>query len=84
VANNKSAEKRNRQRDKRRLQNRQVVGRMRSALRRARKAIETESSEAPVLVRDAAKNIDRAVTKGAVHRRTGSRLISRLSRRAQA
>ena len=83
MANNKSAEKRNRQRDKRRLSNRQTVGRMRSAIKRARAAVQSEASEAPALVRDAARNIDRAVTKGAVHRRTGSRLISRLALRAQ-
>ena len=84
MANNKSAEKRNRQRDKRRLRNRRVLGRMRTAVKRARKAVDSESPEAPQLVREAASHIDRAVGKGAVHRRTGSRLIGRLSRRAQA
>ena len=84
MANNKSAEKRNRQKDRRRLRNRRVIGRMRTALKRARKAVETQAPETPELVREAASNIDRAVGKGALHRRTGSRLISRLSRRAHA
>jgi small subunit ribosomal protein S20 len=84
VANNKSAEKRNRQKDRRRLRNRRIIGSMRTALRRARKAVETEAPEAPELVREATRNIDRAVGKGALHHRTGSRLISRLSRRVSA
>lgn len=83
MANNKQAEKRNRQHEKRRLRNRRVAGRMRTAIKRARTAARAESPEAPELVRQASSQIDRAVVKGAVHRRKGSRLISRLARRAQ-
>ena len=82
MANNKQAEKRNRQRDKRRLQNRWVVGRMRTAIKKARTAATSGAPEASELVRQATSAIDRAVGKGAIHKRTGSRLVARLARRA--
>lgn len=80
MANHKSAEKRDRQRTKRRLRNRNTIGRMRTAIRDARKAVEDKTAEAPALVKSAVTLIDRAVTKGALHRRTASRYISRLSK----
>ncbi len=84
MANIKSAEKRNRQRSKRRLRNRDAAGRMRTAVKRAQRAIRERSEQAPELVRAAERDVHRAVTKGAIHRNKGSRLISRLSRRAAA
>lgn len=82
MANNKSAIKRNRQRDKRRLRNRTVLGAMRTAVKNARNAIETGDGDKNALVRAAVTRIDQAVTKGALTRRTGSRYISRLMTRA--
>jgi len=82
VPNHKSAEKRNRQRTKRRLRNRIALGQMRTALKEARAALGNKEAEAPELVRKAISFIDRAVTKGAVKRRTASRYISRLTRTA--
>ncbi|HLU68739.1 MAG TPA: 30S ribosomal protein S20 [Kofleriaceae bacterium] len=82
MANHKSAEKRNRQRPKRQLRNRNTLGAMRTALRKARAAVDGKSDDAPSLVKSAVKAIDKAVTKGAVPRRTASRLISRLTRRS--
>jgi small subunit ribosomal protein S20 len=78
VPNHKSAEKRVRQRETRRVRNRLVIGRMRSALKKARAAIEQKSPEAEKLLKEAVVVIDKAVTKGAVKRNTGSRYISRL------
>ncbi|HWM87128.1 MAG TPA: 30S ribosomal protein S20 [Kofleriaceae bacterium] len=82
MANHKSAEKRNRQRPKRQLRNRTALGSMRTALKKARAALDTKSAEATALIKQAVQQIDKAVTKGVVHRRTASRLISRLSRRS--
>lgn len=82
MASHKSAEKRNRQTPKRQLRNRVALGAMRTALKKARTALDAKSSEAIALVKQAAAQIDKAVTKGVVHRRTASRLISRLSRRS--
>jgi small subunit ribosomal protein S20 len=81
VPNHKSAEKRDRQRDKRRLANRIVIGRMRTAMKKARKALEDKAPESQGLVKQAVSVIDRAVAKGVVKRNTGSRYISRLIRR---
>ncbi len=81
MASHKSAEKRNRQTPKRQLRNRVALGAMRTALKKARTALDAKSGEAIALVKQAVAQIDKAVTKGVVHRRTASRLISRLSRR---
>jgi small subunit ribosomal protein S20 len=81
VANNKSAIKRIRQIEKRRIANRLVVGSMRTALKRARTAVETSADDAVELVRAATSAVDKAVSKGAVKRTTASRYIARLAKR---
>jgi small subunit ribosomal protein S20 len=81
VANHKQAIKRNRQRDHRHLRNRVTLGSMRTALKRARAAIDANEGNASELVKKAVSAIDKAVTKGAVKRSTASRLVSRLTRR---
>ena len=81
MPNHKSAEKRDRQRIKRRLANRMLIGRMRTAIGKARAAIDTNASERESLVKQAVQFIDKAVSKGAVKRNTGSRYVSRLIRR---
>jgi ribosomal protein S20 len=58
------------------------MGAMRTALRKARTALEGSASDAPALVTSAIRSIDKAVTKGVLQRRAASRLISRLSRKA--
>jgi small subunit ribosomal protein S20 len=78
VPNHKSAEKRTRQIQKRRLRNRLVMGRMRSALKKARAAIEQKAPEADKLLKEAVVVIDKAVSKGVLRRNSGSRYISRL------
>lgn len=82
MANHKSAEKRNRQRAKRQLRNRVSLGAMRTALKKAREALTGKSAESAGLIKQAVTQIDKAVTKGVLHRRTASRLISRLTRRS--
>jgi small subunit ribosomal protein S20 len=81
VANNKSAIKRIRQIEKRRLRNRLVVGSMRTALKKARTAVESNAADAVELVRSASSLVDKAVSKGAVKRTTASRYIARLAKR---
>jgi len=84
VANHPSAEKRTRQRGKRRDRNRVVLGSMRTALKNARAAIASEEGDVAALVKSATRMIDKAVQKGAVKKRAGSRTISRLVRQARA
>ncbi|HUH03324.1 MAG TPA: 30S ribosomal protein S20 [Kofleriaceae bacterium] len=82
MPNHKSAEKRDRQKQKRRIRNRITLGGMRSALKNARTAVAAKSPEAPSLLKQAVALVDRAVTKGSLPRRTASRYISRLTRAA--
>lgn len=81
MANNKQASKRIRQQDKRRLRTRLVVGSMRTAIKKARAAVDTSADNAAELVRNATSLIDRAVSKGAIKRSSASRYISRLASR---
>jgi small subunit ribosomal protein S20 len=81
LANHKSAEKRARQRITRTQRNRRLAGTMRTALKKARAALEGKAKDADALVKLAIREIDKAVTKGVVHKKTGSRLVSRLSLR---
>lgn len=81
MANNKSAIKRIRQIEKRRLRNRLVIGSMRTALKKARTAAETSAEDATALLRAATSAVDKAVSKGAIKRTTGSRYIARLANR---
>lgn len=84
MASHKSAEKRNRQTPKRTLRNRVNLGAMRTALKKARTALDSKAADAQTLVKQAIQQIDKAVTKGVVQKRTASRLISRLSKRPPA
>ena len=84
MANNKSAIKRIRQIEKRRIRNRLVVGSMRTALKKARTAVDAKSDDVTSLIRAASSAVDKAVSKGAVKRTTGSRYIARLASRKAA
>lgn len=80
MANNKQAEKRNRQREKNRIRNRLVLGSTRTALRKAREAVSSSAGNASEMIQTAVSTLDRAVSKGVMKRGTASRLISRLTR----
>ena len=84
MASHKSAEKRNRQTPKRTLRNRLALGAMRTALKKARTALDAKSADSKSVVQQAVRAIDKAVTKGVLQKRTASRLISRLTRRTAA
>lgn len=85
MANHPSAEKRHRQTIKRRLRNRLVRGKMRTALKSALHAIEEgRTDEAKDLTMQATRLIERAYSKGVLKRNTASRLISKLNRRVSA
>lgn len=79
MANIKSQIKRNRQNLKRRERNRMVRGQARSALRKARMAIQTgEMEEARVATMAAAQALDKAAAKGVIHKNKAARQKSRL------
>ena len=80
MANHKSSEKRARQTPKRTQRNRDVKSTARTYVKRVREAIESVNvQEAEQALAQCVKQIDRAVAKGVLHRKTGSRTISRLS-----
>ena len=76
MANIKSQIKRNRQNEKRRLRNRIYRGSARTAVKDARAALSTDTSQASVAA--AISALDRAAQKGGIHRRNASRRKSRL------
>lgn len=80
MANHKSAEKRNRQRLKRRARNVFHLSTMRTYMKRLRKAIEggdvaTAKESLPL----ALQAIGKAASKGVIHRNTASRYTSRVT-----
>ena len=81
MANTKSAIKRIRTSEKRRVRNRSVRSRVRSVLKTARTAATTPGEDARAAVLLAIRTLDKAVTKGVVHRNTAARKKSALARR---
>jgi small subunit ribosomal protein S20 len=81
LANHKSAIKRARQNERKRLQNKRLKTRIKKVTKEVRLAGD-ESQKSTTLNRlNIAKSvIDKAAKKGAVHRNTASRKISRLSK----
>jgi len=84
-----SAQKRVRQDEKRRLRTRAVRSSMKTYTKKLLSALEAgDADQARTEYRAASRAIDKAVTRGALHKRTGarqkSRLAARLSRLAAA
>jgi small subunit ribosomal protein S20 len=81
LANTASAEKRNRQAQKRRVRNVQVRTGVKSAVKKAREAIARgEGNAAREAFQAAAKTLEKASSKGVVHKNAASRRISRLAK----
>ena len=81
MARHKQALKRHRQNLKRRERNRAVISNLRGIVKKARASIATGKPDEAAL-KDATMAFDRAVSKGALKKRTASRRISRLARAA--
>jgi small subunit ribosomal protein S20 len=83
MPNHKSAEKRMRQTEKRRVVNRTNRGRLRTGIKRLRAALDGgEAAQAGELLPETVALIDKAVQKGVIHRNAAARQKSRLTRRA--
>jgi small subunit ribosomal protein S20 len=81
LANHKSAIKRARQNEMRRLRNKSVKTRVKSIVKDVRLSVDESPKEDALKKLDMAKsNIDRAAQKGVIHKKTASRKISRLSK----
>ena len=80
MANHPSAEKRNRQRIKKTLQNRAVLSSVRTLVKRVRTAITAkDKTAAKTALVSATRALDKAATKGVVHVKAVARTVSRLS-----
>lgn len=81
MANHKSAIKRARQNENRRLRNKSVRTRVKNVTRDLRLVAREESKEnALQKLNDTKSTIDNAAKKGVIHRNTAARKISRLSK----
>jgi len=81
VANHKSAEKRNRQSQARRLRNRVNKTQMKNAVRKVNEAVEAGSvDEAKEALKVAIPVIGQTASKGSLHKRNASRKVSRLTK----
>jgi len=84
VANIKSQIKRNRQNEKRRLRNKAVKSSLKTAVRSFREAAETGDVEkAQVALRDASRKLDKAVSKGVIHKNQAANRKSAIAKRLQ-
>ena len=81
MANHKSAIKRARQNEIRRLRNKSVKTKTKNVIKDFRLSVSETSKEEALKKLDMTKsNIDRAAQKGVIHKKTASRKISRLSK----
>ncbi|HSK04222.1 MAG TPA: 30S ribosomal protein S20 [Kofleriaceae bacterium] len=83
MANIASAEKQNRKMIKHRARNRAAMAALRTAVKKARNAVDAKAEDATGLVKNAVSIIDSAVTKGILKRGTASRYVSRLQTRGR-
>ncbi len=79
MANVPSAEKRNRQRIKRRARNQFHLSTMRTHVKRVRVAIDSKAGNVAELMKAAVAVIDKAASKGVIDKKAASRKISRLT-----
>jgi len=82
VANIKSQIKRNRQNEKARLRNKSVKSSLKTVIRKLNEASETGNVEsAAVLLRDASRQLDKAVSKGVIHKNQAANRKSAIAKR---
>ncbi len=80
MANTRSAMKRIKQNEKRRLRNRAARSTIRSSLKTARTAAAEKSPQSKEVVLEAIRVLDRAVSRGIIHRNTAARKKSAIAR----
>lgn len=82
MANTKSAKKRALTAAKRTVRNKMVKSSLRTAVRKYREAVGTENAQ--VLLNQAFSALDRAATKGVIHKNTAARKKARLAKKLAA
>lgn len=81
MANIKSAIKRIQITERNEKRNKAAKANIKTALKKALDLISAKGSDAEKMVRQAIKNIDKAVSKGILHKNTASRKKSRLTKK---
>ena len=81
MANTRSAIKRMKQSEQRRQRNRAARSTIRSSVKAARTALAGKSSDSRATIQEAIRTLDRAVTRGVMHRNTAARKKSALARK---
>ncbi|WP_329091989.1 MULTISPECIES: 30S ribosomal protein S20 [unclassified Streptosporangium] len=85
MANIKSQIKRNRQNEKARLRNKAVKSSLKTAIRKFREAADQGNAEqALVLQRAASRQLDKAASKGVIHKNQAANRKSAIAQRAAA
>jgi small subunit ribosomal protein S20 len=83
VANIKSQIKRNKQNEKRHERNKSVKTGLKSAVRKFREAAEAGDKDAAVAAgRDASRKLDKAVSKGVIHKNQAANRKSAIAKKA--
>ncbi|MFC4906527.1 30S ribosomal protein S20 [Actinomadura gamaensis] len=83
MANIKSQIKRNKQNEKARLRNKAVKSELKTAIRKFREAAENGDTDAAIAAqRDAARKLDKAVSKGVIHKNQAANRKSAIAKRA--
>ncbi len=82
MANIKSQIKRNRQNEKRRLRNKSVKSSLKTAIRKFNEAVAAGDAEtAGTLLRDASRRLDKAASKGVIHKNQAANRKSAIAAR---
>ena len=85
MANIKSQIKRNRQNEKARLRNKAVKSSLKTAIRKFHAAVEAgDTAAAEALMRDASRKLDKAVSKGVIHKNQAANRKSAIAKRQSA
>ncbi|GII89951.1 30S ribosomal protein S20 [Sinosporangium siamense] len=85
MANIKSQIKRNKQNEKARLRNKAVKSSLKTAVRKFREAADAgNADEAITLMRSASRQLDKAVSKGVIHKNQAANRKSAIAQRAAA
>jgi small subunit ribosomal protein S20 len=84
VANIKSQIKRNRQNEKRRMRNKSVKSSLKTAIRKFHEATSAEGDNAEALLRDASRKLDKAVSKGVIHKNQAANRKSAIAKKLAA
>ena len=82
MANIKSQIKRNRQNEKRRMRNKSVKSSLKTAVRKFNEATQTgDVDSAAALMKDASRKLDKAVSKGVIHKNQAANRKSAIAQR---